>query len=79
VTGAKAELARMFTASCQNRGKQSTAQCECMGKAIADSLSEEEASRIVTARRDGKKPPREVAIKLLGGALSAARKCASSG
>jgi hypothetical protein len=79
VTGAKAELARMFTASCQNRGKQSTAQCECMGKAIAGSLSEEEASRIVTARRDGKKPPREVAIKLLGGALSAARKCASSG
>jgi len=79
VTGAKAELARMFTASCQNRGKQSTAQCECMGKAIADSLSEEEASRIVTARRDGKKPPREVAIKLLGGALSAAGKCASSG
>jgi len=79
VTGAKAELARMFTASCQNRGKQSTAQCECMGKAIAGSLSEEEASRIVNARRDGKKPPREVAIKLLGGALSAARKCASSG
>jgi len=78
-SGAKAELARMFTASCQNRGKQSTAQCECMGKAIADNLSEEEASRIVTARRNGTKPPREVAIKLIGGALSAARKCTSSG
>jgi hypothetical protein len=69
----------MFTASCQNRGKQSTAQCECMGKSIADNLSEDEASRIVTARRNGTKPPREVAIKLIGGALSAARKCASSG
>jgi hypothetical protein len=50
-----------------------------MGKAIADNLSEEEASRIVTARRNGTKPPREVAIKLIGGALSAARKCTSSG
>jgi len=78
-SGAKAELARMFTASCQNRGKQSTSQCECMGKAIAGNLTEEEAGRIVSARRNGKKPPREVAIKLIGGAISAAQKCAKSG
>jgi len=78
-SGAKAELARMFTASCQNRGKQSTSQCECMGKAIAGNLTEDEAARIVSARRDGKKPPREVAIKLIGGAISAAQKCAKSG
>lgn len=78
-SGAKAQLARMFTQSCQNRGKQSNSQCECMGKEIAGSLSENDASRIVTARRDGKKPPRDVAIKLIAGALSAARKCASSG
>jgi len=78
-SGAKAELARMFTASCQNRGKQNTSQCECMGKAIAGNLTEEEARRIVAARRDGKKPPSEVAIKLIGGAISAAQKCAKSG
>lgn len=78
-SGAKAELARMFTASCQNRGKQSASQCQCMGKAIAGNLTEEEAGRIVSARRNGKKPPREVAIKLIGGAISAAQKCAKSG
>lgn len=78
-TGAKAELARMFTASCNKRGRQNTAQCECMGKAIAGNLSEEEAGRIVSASRNGSKPPRDVAIKLLGGALKAARQCAKTG
>jgi hypothetical protein len=78
-SGAKAELARLFTASCRNRGKQSAAKCECMGKAIAGNLSEDEAAKIVAARRGGSKPPSDVAIKLLGGALKAARKCASTG
>jgi hypothetical protein len=78
-SGAKAELARMFTQSCQNRGKQSASQCECMGREIADNLSEDEAARIMAARRDGKKPPSSVAIKLIGGAVKAARKCASAG
>lgn len=78
-SGAKAELARLFTQSCQNRGKQTASQCECMGKEMANGLTEDEAARIVAARRDGKKPPNDVAIKLIGGIVSAARKCVKSG
>ena len=78
-TGAKAELARVITAGCQKSGKQSAVRCECMGKAIADNLTEAEAGRYIAARRNGSKPPREVAIKLIGGALKAARKCTKTG
>jgi FHA domain len=76
-SGAKAELARLFTQSCQNRGKQSSSQCECMGKEIAGNLTDDEAARLIAARRENKKPPSDVAIKLIGGAVNAARKCAS--
>jgi len=78
-SGAKAELARLFTQSCQNRGKQTATQCECMGKELAGNLTEDEAAKIIAARRENKKPPNEVAIKLLGGALKAAQKCTKSG
>jgi len=76
-TGSKAELARLMTANCQKRGKQSSAQCECVGREMAASLTEEEAGQLIAARRAGRKPPSELAIKLLGGIVGAARKCAT--
>jgi len=77
--GAKAELARMLTARCKARGKQSADKCECLGKSMAGGLTEDEARRTVAAGRENKQPPPEIIVKFIGGAMSAAKKCGATG